>query len=340
MSERNRIDWLDGAKGYALLAVMLGHLIEGMNLQISRITGVETWPILAILYSFDIPAFFMISGYLFKMPETGFFTYLKRKLKGLILPYFILGIIIVLSYMAINGELSAFFLKKHLLELVVQNRYQTLWYLASAFLALLLFYLLVWATRGRQVVLGIVATAILVLGLAYYRLGGGPLPWNLDTVPVACFFAWVGYLLRQHDFTDRRFVFPFTLVLALAFTFSNMLLGGWYLNMYWCQYSIEPMVIAAAVVGSLALLAFARLWAPAPVRLLGRKSLIFFALHQVVSVELWEIICRNLHLFLKQGMVNFVLYIVLGMVFVLVTMAIAQVIYDMFRGLVARDKQA
>ena len=54
-----RIEWIDAAKGLALLAVMWGHLIEGMTLKLGDYTGVNGWTALVILYSFNLPVFWL-----------------------------------------------------------------------------------------------------------------------------------------------------------------------------------------------------------------------------------------------------------------------------------------
>lgn len=48
------------------------------------------------IYAFNVPLFFMISGYLFKPVCWG--EFIKKNLKGLIIPYFLLGFSVILFY--------------------------------------------------------------------------------------------------------------------------------------------------------------------------------------------------------------------------------------------------
>ena len=47
-----RVDYLDYAKGIAIILVVLGHIFSGGNIK-------------TYIYSFHMPLFFIISGYLF-----------------------------------------------------------------------------------------------------------------------------------------------------------------------------------------------------------------------------------------------------------------------------------
>ena len=69
------------AKGFGILLVILGHLGVG--------------PLGAWIYSFHMPMFFFLSGYCFHI-RTPFVAFLRRKLKTMVVPYFLLGIPIIL----------------------------------------------------------------------------------------------------------------------------------------------------------------------------------------------------------------------------------------------------
>ena len=54
---QNRIVYIDALRGFAILLVIVGHLI-----QFNYSSGIEN-PIFNIIYSFHMPLFFFISGY-------------------------------------------------------------------------------------------------------------------------------------------------------------------------------------------------------------------------------------------------------------------------------------
>ena len=79
--ETKRITWVDMAKGYGIIAVFIGHLVQGGMLG-------------NFVYSFHLPLFFFLSGYLFHA-NVDFLTFLKKKARSILVPYFSLGIFIV-----------------------------------------------------------------------------------------------------------------------------------------------------------------------------------------------------------------------------------------------------
>ena len=82
MNDAKRIDWIDAAKGIGIIAVVVGHVVE------------PTGYLARTLYSFHMPLFFVISGYLFNfekndadLPKT-----IKTKFHHLMIPYFVCGV--------------------------------------------------------------------------------------------------------------------------------------------------------------------------------------------------------------------------------------------------------
>ena len=63
--DNQRINWIDMAKGYGIIAVFIGHMVQNSALGL-------------FVYSFHLPLFFFLSGYLFK-PEASFVSFLKKK---------------------------------------------------------------------------------------------------------------------------------------------------------------------------------------------------------------------------------------------------------------------
>lgn len=83
--DKKRIPWIDWSKVIAIYFVVLGHFVAKSNT--TNIIFVH-W-----IYSFHMPFFFFISGYLFKIKEKRFVDLLKRVFHSLILPYLGLNLI-------------------------------------------------------------------------------------------------------------------------------------------------------------------------------------------------------------------------------------------------------
>ena len=94
-----RINWIDWAKVFAIYLVILGHHIskdvEGESL------------VKNFIYAFHMPFFFFISGYLFKEPKS-ILHLLKKGIKGLIIPYITLNILVNILL------LPSFMVSKHI----------------------------------------------------------------------------------------------------------------------------------------------------------------------------------------------------------------------------------
>ena len=78
-----RVDWIDALKGFAILLVIVGHLIQ-TNYQ----SGIGN-TIFNIIYSFHMPLFFFLSGFMVGFKDNGKlpFSFIKKKMATLLLPW-------------------------------------------------------------------------------------------------------------------------------------------------------------------------------------------------------------------------------------------------------------
>ena len=86
--DHNRESWIDTLRGIGILFVILGHCEP---------------PFDKIIYSFHMPLFFLISGYLFKSKKN-IKDYLKKIFLKYIIPYFLLCIINLLLVTIIDRD--------------------------------------------------------------------------------------------------------------------------------------------------------------------------------------------------------------------------------------------
>lgn len=85
--DKKRIEWLDIAKGIAILLVIMGHARAAESTS-SSVT------IRAIIYSFHMPLFFIASGMVHKPAEnlSNFYIQTKKTIKRILLPAILLGL--------------------------------------------------------------------------------------------------------------------------------------------------------------------------------------------------------------------------------------------------------
>lgn len=90
---KNRIEWLDGAKGIAIFLVVLGHVLRGLPQGAGKGDG---WAIFldAWIYTFHMPVFFLLSG-LFIEASAGrpFGSFVSGKLRTIMWPYLVWSVL-------------------------------------------------------------------------------------------------------------------------------------------------------------------------------------------------------------------------------------------------------
>ena len=83
---KQRLLYLDNLKGFLIILVILGHCIE---------YGTESFDentLFKIIYSFHMPLFFMISGYLSYKEPLNWISSVKRRGYQLLVPYVLWGV--------------------------------------------------------------------------------------------------------------------------------------------------------------------------------------------------------------------------------------------------------
>ena len=135
-----RIDYIDTAKGYLMLAVILGHVLIVLNPDYSKLyfTSVQ-----AFIYAFHMPAFFVIHGILFdveKWRKKPIKEFIIKRLWTLIIPY--------VFFEAIGTFWRAIFYKQPLWTgiynlLTIRCNIGADWFLPAMFLGSLLFMIYV-----------------------------------------------------------------------------------------------------------------------------------------------------------------------------------------------------
>ena len=186
---QQRIIWLDTAKGCAVLLVVLGHV------------SFLPMPVLGIIYAFHMPLFFFLSGILLFRKQESFLPFLKKKVRTLIIPYylFLLLQVVVLTPMTMMGfHLAEAYLLRD--GALVGN--SELWYLfALFFIEMLLLVPMKWISREQLGVGGGILLALAIVALRHNDVTGFVLhdgfhgstfPYGLDVLFLGGFFVVIG----------------------------------------------------------------------------------------------------------------------------------------------------
>lgn len=98
-----RIEYLDAIKGFAIILVVIGHVIAWNvnDLEIivhpMSLYDIRIGQIWNIIYSFHMALFFMVSGFLVSLQGKSSISFLKKKTNRLLLPYVTTGFIILVA---------------------------------------------------------------------------------------------------------------------------------------------------------------------------------------------------------------------------------------------------
>ncbi len=91
-----RISWVDNAKALGIIAVFYGHIVEKVFLTYSFLAAGLQYK---LIYSFHMPLFFLLSGYLVKETQRRKFSiFMKNKFMTRIVPFFFFNILILPCY--------------------------------------------------------------------------------------------------------------------------------------------------------------------------------------------------------------------------------------------------
>lgn len=112
MSGKERIQWVDACKAYAIFLVVLGHYYHGSFIN-------------SYIYSFHMPLFFFLAGLVSTIQVKTFKDFVRGRIRTLIIPYFTFGLIQVILDQFKSGAMGwtkESFLKEGI-ELITFTRY-------------------------------------------------------------------------------------------------------------------------------------------------------------------------------------------------------------------------
>jgi polysaccharide biosynthesis protein PslL len=208
---KERVTWIDIAKGLGILFVVIGH---SGNLVASH-----------YLFWFHMPLFFFLSGILFEpISHHDYLKWTKRKCECLIIPYLSYGILITIIFSVFNPSIS-YFIKSciHILYggLLLTGQYGVFWFVTCLLLTQLLFGYLSRFTIKMQIFV-ICFSYILGHVLSASSFAGTALPWHIDAVLITIAYYALGYYMKGilSNILDKMM----TLVLSAALCVMIILL--------------------------------------------------------------------------------------------------------------------
>jgi fucose 4-O-acetylase-like acetyltransferase len=266
-----RIKWLDVARGFGIILVILGHQSIPDSIKIH-------------IYSFHMPLFFIVSGFLLSFgKEDSFNKFLGKKAKSILWPYLYISILSWLYWLLIGRNFGA---DSHLnVEwwvpllgtlygsdqgyFLVHN--YALWFLPCLFLSEIIFYFAMKLRVKLRIVVFLI-TGIMGYALSIVNLS---LPWSADTAFSAILLIGFGYLIGKREANTKRRLLSLIPFLILASLVSSSLNGR--VDMNSNSLGNPFLFYIGAISGSLIVLLFSKqIGSFRPLDFIGRESLFFF----------------------------------------------------------------
>jgi fucose 4-O-acetylase-like acetyltransferase len=300
-----RIEWLSFVRGISIVCIVIGHC--NASPLITR-----------IVFSFHVPIFFIISGFLFaenKSLTLRFDQIVRKKFRSAILPYittaFILYFCIIATYLFYWNlvyyhnqvfNLSYPFILGIKLFLnfcygtgAVVNQFKTviepvgtLWFLPSFFCSSVIFYFVIKLIHTYTITIQLII--IIILTFVGYTIGKYLfLPWSIDISLVSQLFMFSGYLMSKNQIY-KNMISIWLVIVAVCMWLFDLYMGDFNLNeRIYSNFAVVSM--AGAIAGSSLLMYVSYILSKytytiyyRTISYIGKQSLVILCFHNLNTI--------------------------------------------------------
>lgn len=272
-----RIEWIDIAKAVAIIFVGIGHYSCPK-------------PLMAFIYSFHMPLFFILSGITFNNSKYTFKQFLIRKLKVLVFPW---CIAVVLYAVFQNTCLALGMSGIHIPWINIIPRIfwhyrvgvydPVYWFIPCLFITELLLYWILKLCKSKTH-LFILMLVWLGAATAYYYGVGKILTWEIDLIPLTAFYICLGMLVKNwiinaiDNYDNLKLLLIGISSMAIAFILSywNLKITGSIFGISDVKYGNMGLVVVASLAGSLGVIVLCKYISCGLFKYIGRNSLMFY----------------------------------------------------------------
>lgn len=284
MAEKQRIEYIDLAKGICICLVVWNHISWGID-------SVKT-PFYYMVMAFRMPLYFFLSGLFFKT-YGGFLNFFLRKTNKLLVPFLSFHFLTAFVWMVVTDIIGRRFSWESCLYHFEVFLYaplnegfpnQAIWFLFCLFIMNVLFYICVCISLRIEKSTAMLVLITFVIGFIGYWIGdkGVNIPFYLDSAMTALPFFAIGFCIRKYtdllepnqwDKYNVLFAFGFAMIAFLMAQGSTL----YYINRY--ENNIAKLYISGFC-GLMAILLFSKQIKHLPViSYLGRYSIIILVTH-------------------------------------------------------------
>lgn len=193
-----RIKWVDAAKALGIFLVFWGHVLY---------SGSEVASIInRAIYSFHMPMFFILSGYVLKPDSKSFKEYLKNKVKRILLPALIVYIFTLpLYFYSLDySTVTAYSIIVQVFYVIGTCAYNVpIWFFFCMFQVLMVSKLIDLSNASNKKII-IAAISFLILAFVLYALNWKYFNiFGFNKLVLGLFFYSFGIILKRFDFESH-----------------------------------------------------------------------------------------------------------------------------------------
>lgn len=216
MPDKRRIQWLDHARGFGIVLVVLAHALA---------TAEDNGRLYSVIYSFHMPLFFVLSGLARGVkPDENIVLTARKLARTLLVPFVFFGLVTLCYYVVLQKGVTHTLLTPDQIGVAAARIFYgvgplmpinaPLWFFPCMFVTMLFSLTLI---RFVGIRFAFVVTLIAAIAVMSLRLPVR-LFWSADTAVVAACFFQLGMILRTnrlHETIDRIGARPAVAALGL-----------------------------------------------------------------------------------------------------------------------------
>lgn len=291
MTPKQRIDYIDLAKGLCILLVISNHIDLGEFLY-------KNEHVSSFFFSFRMPLYYMLSGLFLSIKDNNYFDFVQKKINRLIVPFvFFVTITNIYSFIKHTITHSDFIYSSPLLFLFRENSYglmnNPLWFLFSLFTTYMLYAALHYLFHGKKTY---IYAGTVLCGCIGYFLGKMHIniPFYLDTSLTCLPFVTMGSIIRNetnllYGKMSKSFCIGSAAILFLITFFLCGDTGSIFtLNSYDCNIL---SLFVTGILGSTSILLICKaINKLLIISYMGRYSIIVLGVHDIFRIEFGALI--------------------------------------------------
>lgn len=282
-----RLNYIDTAKGIGIILVVIYHHLLGAEF-------INNW-----ISSFNMPLFFMITGYLYGYRDDfskSCKEFVIQKIQGLLYPYFTLSLIVIiwdlLYYYFLFPSLESDSILEIILLTVTTYGYHALWFIPCLFYSSVIFYLLRkyrlhhWITTliiSFVIIFSLIPKAELFL---YY-----PVRFFVRIL-IGLMFIYIGYIFFK-CISRIQAKFQKFLIVFLGMIFVSSIFGYYFypdifpaINISVCHIKNPILFLFLALSNSAFIILISKHICNKALDFIGKNSIIILAFHMDLTIEI------------------------------------------------------